>query len=180
MHEDGESPLPSSPPFKPSSLFGSLRVRSQAGAMASQPCFKCDSNSASSPSLWPLHPASAPHLPERRTMAPSSLKGGAIRLPFASKSRQNQSGSLDHILIEEPDDSQPRVLFAGKHASRLSLSSLSSPTRQARKKKLVVGGVALNDTRRLDAIQKWCQVRGVRCLPLLPLNFFLSIRQVLR
>lgn len=63
--------------------------------------------------------------------------------------------------MEEPDDSHPHVLFSGKpSAPRLSLSSLGNPTRQA-KKKLVVSGIALNDTRRLDAIQKWCQVRGV-------------------
>ncbi|KAG8219467.1 hypothetical protein J3R82DRAFT_396 [Butyriboletus roseoflavus] len=103
MHEDGESPVPSILPSKPSSLFSSLRVRSQAGGVVSQPCFKSDRISASSPSLRPLYPASAPHLPERQMVLPSSPKGGGtIRLPFASKSRCSRSG-LDTILMEEPE-----------------------------------------------------------------------------
>lgn len=106
-------------------------------------------------------------------LLPLSPKGTAIRLPFTSKSRQNQLGGLDQILVEESDDSQPHVLFAGKPcAPRLSLSSLSNPTRLAKKRKLVVSGIALNDTRRLDAIQKWCRVRGVRYLQLVPPNIF--------
>ena len=171
VHEDGESPVPSTPTSKTSSLFGSLRINSQARATVSQPFFKSDTGSASSPSLRPLYPASAPHLPDRRTVPPSSPKAGMARLSFASKSRQNQSGGLNQIFIEEPDDSQPHVLFAGKSGGpRLSLS-LGSPTRQAKKKKLVVSGIALNDTRRLDAIQRWCQVCAVKYLRLYSPHF---------
>ncbi|KAH0837987.1 hypothetical protein J3R83DRAFT_6224 [Lanmaoa asiatica] len=165
MSMDGESPIPSTPPLKPSSLFDSLRVRSQTGGMVSQPCFKSDGGPASSPSLRLLYPTSTPRLPERPVEPPSSPKAAAIRLPFTCRSRQNQSGSISQILMEEPDNLQPHVLFAGKpSAPRLSLSSLGSPTRQTKKKKLVVSGIATNDTRRLDAIQRWCQVRGVKYL----------------
>ncbi|KAF8140630.1 hypothetical protein EV363DRAFT_1427019 [Boletus edulis] len=119
MHENGESPVPSTPPSKTSSLFGSLRVLSQAGGMAE-----------------------------------------TGRLSFTFK-RRDHSGGLNQIFVEEPDDSQPHVLFAGKTGGpRLSLSSLGSPTRHSRKKKLVVSGIPLNDTRRLDAIQRWCQSFG--------------------
>ncbi|KAF8433580.1 hypothetical protein L210DRAFT_2715474 [Boletus edulis BED1] len=157
MHENGESPVPSTPPSKTSSLFGSLRVLSQAGGMVSQPLFKSDN---SSPSLRPQYPASAPHLPERQTMPSSSPKGETGRLSFTFK-RRDHSGGLNQIFVEEPDDSQPHVLFAGKTGGpRLSLSSLGSPTRHSRKKKLVVSGIPLNDTRRLDAIQRWCQSFG--------------------
>jgi hypothetical protein len=181
MHKVGESPVPSSPPSKTSSLFGSLRVLSQAGGMVSQPFFKSDSGSASSPSLRPLYPASAPHLPERQTEPPSSPKGETTRLSFTYKPRRYQSGGPNQIFVEEPDDSQPHVLFAGKTGGpRLSLSSLGSPTRQAKKRKLVVSGIPLNDTRRLDAIQRWCLVRGVKCLYMVPPNLFPSILQVLR
>ncbi|KAF8559993.1 hypothetical protein OG21DRAFT_14131 [Imleria badia] len=160
VHEDGESPVPSTPPSKAPSLFGSLRVLSQAGGMVSQPFFKSDSRSALSPLLRPQYPASAPHLPERHTVLPSSPKGETTRFSFTSK-RREYSGGLNQIFIEEPDDSQPHVLFAGKTGGpRLSLSSLGGSTRQIKKKKLVVSGIALNDSRRLDAIQRWCQSFG--------------------
>lgn len=171
VHEDGDSPVPSTPPSKTSSLFGSLRVNSQARAMLSQPFFKSDGGSASSPSLRPMYPASVPHLPDRPTAPPSSPKAAVARLSFASKSRHNQSGGLNQIFIEEPDDSQPRVLFAGKSGGpRLSLS-LASPTRQAKKKKLVVSGIPLNDTKRLEAIQRWCQVCAANHLHLYSPDF---------
>ena len=165
LHEDRESPLPSMPPCKTPSLFGSLRVLSQAGGLMSQPCFKSDSGSASSPSLRPQYPALAPHLPERQTASPSSPKSETTRFSFTYKSRRDYSGALSQIFVEEPDDSQPHVLFSGKTGGhRLSLSSFGSPARQVKKKKLVVSGIPLNDTTRLDAIQRWCQVRAVRCL----------------
>lgn len=170
MHEDGESPVPSSLPSKTSSLFGSLRVLSQAGGMVPQPFFKSDRGSASSPSL---RPASAPHLPERHTEPPLSPKGETARLSFTYKSRRYHSGGPNQIFVEEPDDSQPHVLFAGKTGGpRLSLSSLGSPARQTKKRKLVVGGIPLNDTRRLDAIQRWCQVGGVKYRYMAPPNRF--------
>lgn len=177
MLDDGESPVPSTPPSKASSLFGSLRVLSQAGGMVSQPFFKSDNGSALSPLLRPQYPASAPHLPERQTVLPLSPKGETTRFSFTSKPRRDHSRGLSQIFVEEPDDSQPHVLFAGKTGGpRLSLSSLGGPTRQVKKKKLVVSGIPLNDTRRLDAIQRWCQVRGIRCL----CSVFLIISQVVR
>ncbi|KAG9314017.1 hypothetical protein JVU11DRAFT_4795 [Chiua virens] len=157
-HDDRESPAPSTPPSKPSSLFGSWRLRSHAVGMVSQPIFKNDHCSASSPSLRPLYPVSSPHLPQRPSS--SAAKSGTIRLSFSPKSRQNRAGSLNQIFIEEPDHSQPHVLFAGKHGHRLSLSSLGGQVRQARRKKLVVSGIALNDTTRVEAIQRWCQSFG--------------------
>ncbi|KAI9570223.1 hypothetical protein HD554DRAFT_2204045 [Boletus coccyginus] len=162
LHEDGESPVPSTSPSKAPSLFGSLRVLSQAGGIImSQPFFKSDGGSASSPSLRPQYPASAPHLPERQTAPPSSPKAETTRLSFSSKFRRDHSGGLNQIFVEEHDDSQPHVLFGGKTGGpRLSLSSLGSPTRQAKKRKLVVSGIPLNDTRRLEAIQRWCQSFG--------------------
>ncbi|KAF9245751.1 hypothetical protein BU15DRAFT_58721 [Melanogaster broomeanus] len=160
MYEDGDSPAPSSTPSKSSSLFGSLRAHSHTG-MSSQSFFKSDGGSASSPALRPL-PASAPHLPEPRAgQSPLARKSSTIRLHFATKSRPNQSGTLNQIFVEEPDDSQPHVLFSGKpNGPRMSLSAISSSSRQAKKKKLVVSGISLNDTRRLEAIQRWCQSFG--------------------
>jgi len=173
LHEDGESPAPSTPPSKAPSLFGSLRVLSQAGGIMSQPFFKSDGGSASSPSLRPQYPASAPHLPERQTAPPSSPKAETTRLSFSSKFRRDHSGGLNQIFVEEHDDSHPRVLFGGKTGGpRLSLSSLGSPTRQAKKRKLVISGIPLNATRRLEAIQRWCQVRGVNCWYMVAPNFF--------
>lgn len=43
--------------------------------------------------------------------------------------------------------------------SRVSLSSLSSP-RERRKKKLVVGGIGINDTEKFEAIKQWCESFG--------------------
>lgn len=169
VHEDGESPVPATPSSKTSSLFGSLRVLSQAGGIVTQPFLKSDSDSASSPSLRQHYPASAPHLPEGYTVSPSSPRAETTLLSFISKPRRDHSGGLNQIFVEEPDDSQPHVLFAAKTGGpRLSLSSFGSPARQV-KKKLVVSGIPLNDTRRLDAIQKWCQVRGIHWLYMVPL-----------
>ncbi|KAF9225407.1 hypothetical protein BS17DRAFT_700974 [Gyrodon lividus] len=161
MYEDGDSPAPSSTPSKSSSLFGSLRARSHTDGTSSHSFPKTDGGSASSPALWP-HLASAPHLPEPRSASSLVRKASTIRLPFTTKPRPNQLGALNQIFVEEPDDSQPRVLFAGKPSGpRMSLSSIGSQSRHAKKKKkLVISGIALNDTRRLEAIQRWCQSFG--------------------
>ncbi|KIJ66336.1 hypothetical protein HYDPIDRAFT_109336 [Hydnomerulius pinastri MD-312] len=161
MYEDGDSPAPSSTPSKSSSLFGSLRAHSRTATSSSQSLFKTDLGSASSPALR-LHPASAPHLPQPPGV-PTSLarKASTIRLPFATKSRPNQPATLNQIFVEEQDDSHPHVLFAGKsNGPRMSLSSIGSHSRHSRKKKLVISGIALNDARRLEAVQKWCQSFG--------------------
>lgn len=41
-----------------------------------------------------------------------------------------------------------------------SLSSLSSPRAEKRKKKLVVSGIGVNDTQKLEAMTKWCESFG--------------------
>ena len=50
---------------------------------------------------------------------------------------------------------------AGKGStSRISLSSISAQRTDKRKKKLVVSGIGVNDTQRLEAMTKWCESFG--------------------
>lgn len=43
----------------------------------------------------------------------------------------------------------------------MSLTALSVPSNERKKKKLIVGGIGMNDTRRFEAMKKWCQVSDV-------------------
>ncbi|KAG6335920.1 hypothetical protein ID866_3174 [Astraeus odoratus] len=74
------------------------------------------------------------------------------------RSRSSQSNSTNHVLVEEPGDSHPHVLYSGRSsAPRMSLSSISS---HSRKRKLVISGIAFNDVVRLEAVQRWCESFG--------------------
>lgn len=74
----------------------------------------------------------------------------------------------DDILSPLESDPQiPHIVYPnGKSSkSRLSLSSLSAPTRERRKKKLIVSGIEVHDVRRFEAMRAWCEVRGPSMLP---------------
>jgi hypothetical protein len=103
-------------------------------------------------------PASEPQLSQPSSFpSPLARKSSTIRLRFSPKSKAPSNSILPHILVEE-QGTQPRVVYTGKsHTPRLSLSSIGSQSRST-KKKLVISGIPLDDTRRLDAVQKWCQV----------------------
>lgn len=157
IYGDGASLVPPSAPQK-SHFFGSLRSRSQKAVTSSLSLFTTETSS-SFPTSFSL-PASEPQLPQPSGF-PSSLarKSSTIRLPFSPKSRALDS-ALPNIFVEVPDATRPRIVYTGKsHAPRVSLSSIASQSRSA-KKKLVIGGIAPNDVKRLEAVQKWCQSFG--------------------
>lgn len=157
MYEDGASLVPPSAPQK-SHFFGSLRSRSQKAVTSSLSLFTTETSS-SFPTSFSL-PASEPQLSQPSGF-PSSLtrKSSTIRLPFSPKSRALDS-ALPNIFVEVPDATRPRIVYTGKsHAPRVSLSSIASQSRSA-KKKLVIGGIAPNDVKRYEAVQKWCQSFG--------------------
>lgn len=88
------------------------------------------------PSLWSLPPG-ASHLHDSpHAETPVHLKPGSLRLPFSLKT----SKSFRHV---------PTVLPI---------------SRDKRKKKLVVSGIAKGDQARLDGVRKWCEVRRPRIL----------------
>jgi hypothetical protein len=83
-------------------------------------------------SLWSL-PSGASHLHDPPNAETSVLvKPGTLRLPFSLKTSGRQ---VRHV---------PAVLPI---------------SRDKRKKKLVVSGIAKGDQARLDAVRKWCEVR---------------------
>ncbi|KAG1757113.1 hypothetical protein EDB19DRAFT_12620 [Suillus lakei] len=159
MYEDGASHIPPSTPQK-SHFFGSLRSRSQKAVTSSLSLFTTTTETSSSfPTSFSL-PASEPQHSQLPGF-PSSLarKSSTIRLPFSPKSKALDS-ALPNIFVEAPDATRPRVVYTGKsHAPRVSLSSIASQSRSS-KKKLVIGGIAPNDVKRLEAVQKWCQSFG--------------------
>ncbi|OAX42654.1 hypothetical protein K503DRAFT_766535 [Rhizopogon vinicolor AM-OR11-026] len=156
--EDRASHLPSMP--QKSHFLGSLRSRSQKAVTSSLSLFKSDASSHSSPTLLSL-PASEPQLSQPSGFpSPLARKSSTIRLRFSPKSKAPPNNILPYILVEEQDTTRPCVVYTGKsHAPRVSLSSIASQTRST-KKKLVISGIPLNDARRLDALQKWCQSFG--------------------
>ncbi|KAG1828149.1 hypothetical protein EV424DRAFT_1387404 [Suillus variegatus] len=155
--EDGTSLVPPLTPQK-SHFFGSLRSRSHKAVTSSLSLFTTETSS-SFPASFSL-PASEPQHSQPPGF-PSSLarKSSTIRLPFSPKSRALNS-ALPNIFVEAPDVTRPRIVYTGKsHAPRVSLSSIASQSRST-KKKLVIGGIAPNDVKRLEAVQKWCQSFG--------------------
>ena len=141
-----------------SHFFGSLRSRSHKAMTSSLSLFKTDTSSHSSPTLLSL-PASEPHLSQPSDF-PNSLarKSSTIRLRFSPKSKTPSNNILPCMEEQEHDSTRPRVVYSGKgHTPRVSLSSIASRSRSA-KRRLVISGIAVNDARRLEAVLKWCQV----------------------
>ena len=88
-------------------------------------------------SLWSL-PPDASHLHDRPNVeSPVHVKPGSLRLPFSLKT---SGKSFRHV------------------PSMLPIS------RDKRKKKLVVSGIAKGDQLRLEAVRRWCEVRRPRIL----------------
>lgn len=61
---------------------------------------------------------------------------------------------------------KPHVIYSSQHGTALSrMSSLSSialspvSRHRRKKKKLVISGIAVNDTRRFEGVKRWCEVR---------------------
>ena len=119
------------PPSRPS-----LDANGSLNTMGTQNSIRLSSGFAkSSQSLWSL-PPSATHIhdPPGSTKLVSQPSKSTIRVPFSLKlSTHNLSGS-------------PPSLIA-------------SARRKTRRKRLVIGGIPLNDHRRFEAAKRWCEVR---------------------
>ncbi|KIM88614.1 hypothetical protein PILCRDRAFT_813581 [Piloderma croceum F 1598] len=136
-----------------------------------RPLFRNDTGTASVPSLY-SGPTSVSHTPETSGSTSALVhKESAIRIPFSPKPIQTQLSptSSEDDEAQTPVDNLPqlpKIVYPsiGKGStSRLSLSSLSSlssPRAEKRKKKLVVSGIGVNDTQKLEAITKWCESFG--------------------
>ena len=127
--------------------------------------FKSGSGTTSVPSLWSSVRAPVSHTQEISGSSPRSRlvhKGSAIRIPFSPKNKHvrlsSTSTTNDVSPLVESEPQIPHIVYPnGK--SRLSLSSLSVPTREKRKKKLIVSGIESHDLRRFEALRAWCEVR---------------------
>ncbi|KAI6047972.1 hypothetical protein EDC04DRAFT_3135665 [Pisolithus marmoratus] len=157
IHDHGDSPIPSSTPSKASSIFGSIRSRADRSRTSSQPPSKSDIR-ISSPSAW-SQPRSSLNLPAPQDLSRTiARKASVLRLPFTNKPKPGMHSAANQPVVEEQGSSQPHVLYTSRgSAPRVSLSSISS---QPRKKRLVVSGIALNDSARVQAVQRWCESFG--------------------
>lgn len=120
------------PPSRPS-----LDATGSLNTMVTQNSVRLSSGFAkSSQSLWSL-PPSATHIhdPPGSTKLVSQPSKSTIRVPFSLKpSSHNLSGS------------PPSIISNGR--------------RKTRRKRLVIGGIPLNDNRRYEAAKRWCESFG--------------------
>lgn len=120
------------PPSRPSlDATGSLNTMGTQNSVRSSSGF-----AKSSQSLWSL-PPSATHMhdPPGSTKLVSQPSKSTIRVPFSLKpSSTNLSGSHPSLI--------------------------ASARRKTRKKRLVIGGIPLNDQRRYEAAKRWCESFG--------------------
>jgi len=98
-----------------------------------------------------------------------AAKANSVRLPFAPKPTLRMI-NRDACHDDDDDDpvpvqtskSRPEVAFSSSGKSgtmpRVALSALSTRN-QKKKKKLVISGVASNDTRKFEGVKRWCEVR---------------------
>lgn len=160
--EEGGLEAPSTP--QKTVLLNTVRSRARSPR---RPLFNNGPGTASVPSLW-SGPTSVSHTPETSGYGSSPglvHKESAIRIPFSPKGKQTQLSRDDEDeeygpIPQEPAPT-PHVVYQGGKAPRMSLTALSVPSSEKRKKKLIVGGIGVNDTRRFEAMKKWCQVSDV-------------------
>ncbi|KAG7098945.1 hypothetical protein E1B28_000835 [Marasmius oreades] len=105
----------------------------------------------------------------------SPQKASSLRVPFATKGGSLVTGNLPtNDLLEDDEDeddeecyattrpglTRPQIAFAAstKTIPRVSFASLSS--RNQKKKKLVVSGIATNDVRKFEGAKRWCESFG--------------------
>ena len=156
---DGFLEAPSTP--RKTVLLNTIRSRTRSPR---HPIFNDGSGTTSVPSLW-SGPTSVSHTPETsgRESSPGLIhEESAIRTPFSLKGKQTQvspDGEEEHetTRLNEPIPT-PHVVYQCGKAPRMSLTALSAPISEKRKKKLIVGGIGMNDTRRFEAMKRWCQV----------------------
>jgi len=139
------------PPSRPS-----IEATASLNTMGTQNSVRSSSGFAkSSQSLWSL-PPSATHMndPPGSTKLLSQPSKSTIRVPFSIRpSSQNLSGS-------------PPSLIGGVK-------------RRNRRKRLVIGGIPLNDHRRYEAARRWCEVGlffHLYCEESIPYPRFLDFR----
>jgi hypothetical protein len=138
------------PPSRPS-----LDATGSLNTMGTQNSVQYSSGFAkSSQSLWSL-PPSATHIhdPPGSTKLVSQPSKSTIRVPFSLKpSSHNLSGS-------------PPSLISGAR-------------RKTRRKRLVIGGIPLNDHRRFEAAKRWCEVGIFHCdIMSVSLSYLLVVRR---
>ena len=56
------------------------------------------------------------------------------------------------------DPNVPYVAYSTLDSKRLSLSSLGNVARNRKKKRLVIKGIQIHETRKFEAVKQWCEV----------------------
>ena len=139
------------------SCIGSLRSRAPTPSK-----FTAESSNASpSPSVWslPLHQlhlhkspgaASTPAIADNGAL-PLRHKQSSLRLPFTPKTKTRYDTG-------EPLPNVPQIVYSAN--GPLPRVSFASPVRNKKKKKLIISGIGVNDTRGFEGVKRWCEVRS--------------------
>jgi hypothetical protein len=132
-------------PFKPSDVVSA--IQSPAHSVWSLP-------------MHQLHVGSSSIEEDASMSTPTLLRkqGNTIRLPFASNRRstyaRHELTRSEGTATTAPTEIQ--VAYSS-HSNKNTLRRVSFSS--AKKKKLVVNGIAPNDTAKFEALKRWCEVR---------------------
>lgn len=149
--------------FQRPSVMGHFASISESEAAKSRPSFgSTDSYPTSRPSLDASGSLIAPSVqnPVQYSSGFAKSSQSLWSLPPSATHLHDSPGSTK--LVSQPSKSTIRVPFSLKPSSHnLSArppSLISSARRRTRRKRLVIGGIPLNDQRRYEAAKRWCEV----------------------
>ncbi|KAJ3750668.1 hypothetical protein DFH05DRAFT_107387 [Lentinula detonsa] len=113
-------------------------------------------------------PNSSPAIPNRST------KGGSMRIPLAPKRTAQLANSNVNPIHDDDEErsfvpvpvvkpnTKPEVAFVASSKtntlSKMSFAALSS--KNNKKKRLIISGIAPNDVRKFEGVKKWCENFG--------------------
>jgi hypothetical protein len=85
-------------------------------------------------------------------------------MPNAARASSPGTGDSDDenggpvALPPDFDPNVPYVAYSTLDTKRLSLGSLGNAARNRKKKRLVIKGIQIHETRKFEAVKQWCEV----------------------
>ncbi|TFK77315.1 hypothetical protein BDN72DRAFT_38316 [Pluteus cervinus] len=127
----------------------SVRSQSISGSVKSQyePSLTPESTPPATPALLEVRP---------RVPTPPKTKSQLSTTNVDFDLSDDEDEEQDQVPALRPQPTIPQVAYSSG-SNRVSLSSLSS---RKKKRKLVISGIAPNDTRRFEGVKRWCETFG--------------------
>ncbi|KAJ2929387.1 hypothetical protein H1R20_g7691, partial [Candolleomyces eurysporus] len=158
---------PPSTPSKPS-FFESIRSKNRS----SLSIFKPQHGFASSSSLWSPSRPNFEDLHEEEDSPGDHLSTGSPSPPRHSSVVPKSEGQYDNLLDDDDDlenyvppstkreSTRSSISFSSSNTfSRVSFSSLGTKHHK-KKKRLVISGVGVHETRKFEGVKRWCETFG--------------------